>query len=105
MVAVIRDDLEKHREAVELGRSVAGYPRGRHELELGPTLIDTPLPETQAARTAARLMAADAAIRAHDGDADGALESCRAILCVGRSIGDEPFRSPISSGWRSVWSG
>jgi hypothetical protein len=36
-------------------------------------------------------MAADAAIRAHDGDFDGALESCRAILCVGRSIGDEPF--------------
>ena len=36
-------------------------------------------------------MAADAAIRAHDSDADGALESCRAVFCVGRSIGDEPF--------------
>jgi hypothetical protein len=90
-VAVIRDELEKHAEAVRIARSVAGYPRGRHELELGPTLIDTPLPETQAARTAARLMTADAAIRAHNGDADGAIESCRATLSVGRSIGDEPF--------------
>ena len=34
-----------------IARTVANYSRGRHELELGPTLIDTPLPETQAART------------------------------------------------------
>ena len=33
----------------------------------------------------------DAALRAHDGDSDGALESCRAIVGVSRSIGDEPF--------------
>ncbi len=33
----------------------------------------------------------DAAIRAHDGNPDGALESCSAILGAGRSIGDEPF--------------
>jgi hypothetical protein len=36
-------------------------------------------------------LATDAAIRAQDGDIDGALDSCRAILNVGRSIGDEPF--------------
>jgi hypothetical protein len=57
----------------------------------GPTLIDTPLQETQAARVVARLLAADAAMRAHDGDLDGALDSCRAILNTARSIGDEPF--------------
>ena len=39
----------------------------------------------------ARLLQADAAIRAHNGDLDGALDSCRAILGAGRSIGDEPF--------------
>ena len=38
-----------------------------------------------------RLLVADAAIRAHDGDCDGALDSCRAILGTARSIGDEPF--------------
>jgi hypothetical protein len=87
----LRVELETYAEAVAIARTVADYHRGRHELMPGPTLIDTPLPETQAARTAARLLSADAAVRAHDGDPDGALDSCRAILGVGRSIGDEPF--------------
>ena len=38
-----------------------------------------------------RLLMIDAAVRAHDGNPDGALESCSAILGAGRSIGDEPF--------------
>ncbi len=88
---MLRDALETYDEAVKIARTVAGYPRGRHELELGPTLIDTLLPETQASRNVARLLIADAAIRIHDGDPDGALESCRANLCTARSIGDEPF--------------
>jgi hypothetical protein len=89
--ATLRGELEAHAEAVALARRVANYPRGRHEIKLGPALIDTPLGETQAARNAARLLTADAALRARDGDPDGALDSCRAILNVGRSIGDEPF--------------
>jgi len=86
----LRGELEAHHEAVRIARTVADYERGRHELELGPTLTDTPLPETQAARTAAWLLADDAAIRAHERDPDAALDSCRAIFGVGRSIGDEP---------------
>jgi hypothetical protein len=87
----IRADLSAYREAVRIARSVADHPRGRHELQLGPAVIDTLLPATQAARSVARLLQADAAIRAHDGDVDGAIDSCRAILNSGRSIGDEPF--------------
>ncbi len=83
--------LEEHGEAVRIARTVADYTRGRHELELGPTLIDTLLPDAQAARNAARILAADAAMRAHGGDLDGAVDSCRALLNTGRSIGDEPF--------------
>ncbi|HWE36794.1 MAG TPA: hypothetical protein VG406_09530 [Isosphaeraceae bacterium] len=89
--AMLRGELESHPDAVALARTVADYRRGRHEIALGPALIDTPLGETQAARNAARLLTADAAIRARDVDPDGALESCRAILGVSRSIGDEPF--------------
>jgi len=33
----------------------------------------------------------DAMLRAQHGDIDGALDSCRALLNVGRSIGDEPI--------------
>ncbi len=91
MAGSLRAELKVRDEAVQIARRVANFSRGRHELKLGPNVIDTLLPETEAARSAARLLAADAAIRAHDGDIDGALDSCRAILEVSRSIGDEPF--------------
>ena len=84
-------DLEEYGEAVRIARTVADHPRGRHELELGPTLIDTLLPDAQAVRGAARILAADAAMRAQGGDLDGAVDSCRALLNAGRSMGDEPF--------------
>lgn len=87
----LRDELETYAEAVQIARTIADYDQGQHALEIAPNIIDTLLPESQAARTAAQLLAADAAIRAHDGDLDGALDSCRAILGVARSIGDEPF--------------
>jgi hypothetical protein len=89
--AAIRAELEKYREAIQIARSLRYYDRGRHEVEIGPTVIDTPLPETQATRTMARLLTADASMRAYDGDFDGALDSCRASFVSGRSIGDEPF--------------
>jgi hypothetical protein len=87
----LRSELETHAAAVGIARTIADYRRGRHELKLGPTLIDTLLPETQASRTVVRLLEVDAAVRAHDGDLDSALDSCRAMIGVGRSIGDEPF--------------
>jgi len=92
----LRSDLVTRREALDVARSLSGRDRGRgrHELELTPTLIDMPLPETQAARVMGSLLAADAAVRTLDGDADGALDSCRAGLAAARSIGDEP--TPIS---------
>ena len=58
---------------------------------IGPAVIDTLLPHAPQARTVGRLLSADAAMRAHDGDIDGALDSCRAIVAAGRSIGDDPF--------------
>ncbi|APW61744.1 hypothetical protein BSF38_03272 [Paludisphaera borealis] len=88
---LVRAELADHADAVGLARTVADYEGGGHVLELTPNPIDIRLPETQEARLVARLLAADAAIQAQDGDIDGALESCRAILGVGRSIGDEPM--------------
>ena len=87
----LRAELKTIDRAVSLARSLEGFRRGRHELELGPTLLDTPLAQTQDSRVVARLLDIDAAMRAHQGDLDGGLDSCRAILGAGRSIGDEPF--------------
>ena len=87
----LRGDLERFGEAVRIARTLAEYDRGRHELVLGPNVIDTLLTGAQAVRDLGRLLSADAAIRVGDGDPDGAIDSCRAILGAARSIGDEPF--------------
>ncbi len=88
---VLRDDLNFHQAAVELARSVKNYARGRTEVVISPNPIETPLPHVQDARHLARLLVADSAVLAHDGDFDAALESCRSGIGVARSIGDEPF--------------
>ncbi len=87
----VRLALVEVADAVKVARTLVNYPRGRHEVTLGPAVMDTLLAETQNTRTVARLLQMDAMLRADDGDLDGALDSCRAILNVGRSIGDEPF--------------
>ena len=87
----LRSEMKSLVDAVKLARTLEGCRRGRHEVEIGPTIQDTPLQQTQDARIVARLLFIDSAVRAHDGDLDGALDSCRAMLGAGRSIGDEPF--------------
>jgi hypothetical protein len=86
-----RRELKIYTKAVAIARTLADYRWGRHELELDPTVNNPPLTETRSVEPVARLLVADAVIRVHDGDLDGALDSCRAILGTGRSIGDEPF--------------
>lgn len=88
---VLRHELNTFGAGLRLARSVAHYSRGRHELRIAPNPVATSLSETRDSRTLARVLFADAALRAHDGDVDGALHSSRAILALGRSIGDEPF--------------
>jgi len=89
--ATIRDEMDDLADAVDLARTLAEYDRGRHELEIGPKVIDTLLPDTQNSRAVARLLNVDAIRLAEDGKLDEALDSCRAILVAARSIGDEPF--------------
>ncbi len=87
---VLGAELKNRAEALTLAHTVADFRRGRHEIVIGPAVIDTLLAETQSARGLARLLDIDVAIRADSGDYDGALDSCRAIIHTARSIGDEP---------------
>ncbi len=87
----LRSELKTHEKAVLLARSLVKYPRGRHEITIGPAVFDTDSPHVQGVRGVARLLVADAAMRAQDGDISGALDSCRAIFAAARSLGDEPF--------------
>lgn len=87
---VIRSDLEGYADAVRLARTLSNFQIGRHELTVAENPFETRLPLTQYTRSVAKLLRADAAMRAEDGDIDGAMESCRALVSTGRSIGDEP---------------
>ncbi len=91
LAGVLGNELKMHERALGLARSVKDYRRGRNAMVLGPSLIDTLLPQTQEARTVAQLLKTDAAMRANNGDFDGALDTCQAILGTARSIGDEPM--------------
>jgi hypothetical protein len=91
LAGVLREELKVREPALAVARTVKDYGRGRHGLVFGPNLIDTPLPHIEAVRSVTRLLEADAAVRANDGDLDGALDSSRAIFGSARSIGDEPM--------------
>ena len=90
-VAALRTELTALGPALAEARKVVDMPEGRYAIAWTVDPFATLLPDQQAARNTARLLKLDAILRAHEGDIDGSLESCRAILNVARSIGDEPF--------------
>jgi hypothetical protein len=90
-LAELRADLTQANEACVQGRKLADLPRGRYPIQYADNSVGTLLPHAQDARGVARLLGYDALLRAQEGDADGALTSCRAILNAGRSVGDEPL--------------
>jgi hypothetical protein len=71
-------------------RGLADLPRGRHTVDWSKDLVNTDMRHLQAVRDVARLVSLDARQHALDGDLDGAVRSCQAVLNTGRSLGDEP---------------
>ena len=91
LVVEARGDLAKLDDAVIEARKLADMPNGRFVIGHSQNPIMTLLPHLEHVRNVARLLQADAILRAEDGDLDGALESCRAILNAARALGEEPF--------------
>ncbi len=89
-VKQLRAELGKVPAALDVARDLADRPRGRYTVAWSSDLISTMMPHVQQAREVAIMLSLDALRRALDGDADGALRSCRAVLNAGRSLGDEP---------------
>jgi hypothetical protein len=83
--------LGQRTETLVEARKLADLPYGRYPVAWSPDFIGTLLPHLPQARKTANLLVYDAALRAQDGDADGALDSGRAALNAARSIGDEPL--------------
>jgi hypothetical protein len=87
----IRAELIRAADALQAARSLADQPRGRHAVTYSKDWISTLLPTVQDTRMVAYPLQFDVMVRAQDGDLEGALRSCRAILNNGRSLGDSPF--------------
>jgi hypothetical protein len=90
--AALRKELQRAAAARTEARKLKDLPRGRYL----PTVANpfAPQPHWALVRTLSRLLAWDGWLRAQDGDLAGALESCRAALNAGRSLGDEPGYVP-----------
>jgi ABC-type transport system involved in multi-copper enzyme maturation permease subunit len=77
--------------ARELVGPLADMPEGRYTIAWRRDFISTPLSHIDSLNRLRSLLWHDLALRAEEGDADGALADCRRLLNLARSIGDEPL--------------
>src|SRR2546425_5202633 len=87
---ILRVKMKEATAALAHARKLKDFPKGRYPVAWSEDALSTLLPHLQRVRELANLLSADAMLRAHDKDLDGALESCLANLNGARSIGDEP---------------
>jgi len=90
-ITELRAEMKRAVQARDQARKLADLTEGRYPITYSDDWIGTLLPHLQDVRQIGNLLAWDVMLRAQNGDADGALASCRAIVNTGRSIGDEPF--------------
>jgi hypothetical protein len=89
-VRALSEALAAAKAALAEARKLKDCPAGRFPptgVQRVPTGDGAYIPE---ARRVAPLLIYDALLREQAGDADGALESCRALVNLARSFGDEP---------------
>lgn len=89
-VQVLTQDLHDCRAALAEARKLAAYPDGWSQVAWSRDFVSTFFPYLDRCQRIANLLGYDVTLRAHQKDQDGALISCRALLHVGRSIGDMP---------------
>jgi hypothetical protein len=92
-IAAITAALAAAQPALAEARRLKDLPNGRYPLAPDELGIPNSWPANWQARKVAVLLTYDALLREQEHDIDGALESCRALLNLARSFGDEPSTS------------
>lgn len=88
----LRADMAAVEPTLANARLLAEIPRGRHRLVIPENPFYTPRQDDQhRTRGVAMLLSLDAIHRAHRGEFDPAVASCRATINAGRSLGDQPL--------------
>lgn len=90
----LRTALGPARDALNVSRKLAALPNGRYPISSGPDILAPRPAHVEQMKEVAELLSQDVLARAQEGDVDGALASCCAILNVGRSVGDESGFDP-----------
>jgi ABC-type transport system involved in multi-copper enzyme maturation permease subunit len=90
-IALLVSDLEEVETALIQARRLIHFPRGRYPITFSKDGFSTLLPYAQRNRAIAGLLGYDALLRAQEGDCDGAIASCHAMIHAGGALGDEPL--------------
>src|SRR5207244_6977564 len=101
-VKQLHSKLGKASATLQTARKVSAMPLCRYVILWSPDAIMTPLRHYDQAHQVTRLLRLDAVRRAEKGNIDEALVSCRALLNIGRSSGDEPTFATL---WRRTFHG
>jgi hypothetical protein len=88
-VKPLRAALGEVEAALAEARELADRPRGRYPVAWAPDYLSTSTEHHHVARDIRWLLRWEVVLRCQDSDIEGALVSCRGILNVGRSLGDE----------------
>jgi hypothetical protein len=86
-----RAHLARARSSLAEARKLTDFPAGRYRVEWDADMLSTRLPHVQDVIKVSRLLSADAMLRGHEGDGDGAVRSCVAAVHAARPLGDEPI--------------
>jgi hypothetical protein len=89
-IRLLQRDLKRAENALAQARRLTDMPDGRYGVTWAADVISTPDP-CPALYPVRKLLIYDALLRNQQADADGALLSARAVINLGRSLGDEPF--------------
>jgi hypothetical protein len=90
-LAGLIEESKQAATAMARAREVADLPNGRYPITYSPDAFTTLLPHGIALGWVRDYLWFDALCRVEEGDTEGAVRSCQAILNTGRSIGDEFF--------------
>jgi hypothetical protein len=91
LIASLRTKLQESPSAVEAARRLSQEKEGHIPITLGRNRYSTVLPPLMSSLDVARLLSLDATLLAQDQELDKAVDSCRAILGTGRTVGEGPY--------------
>ncbi|MBI3410697.1 MAG: hypothetical protein HY040_20360 [Planctomycetes bacterium] len=87
----LKERMQTLNKAVVEASKLKDMPHGRFPITYTPDYYSTSIRDQQDLWQVLDLLQWDAAVRVHVRDADGAIDSCRALLNGSRALGDEPF--------------